>query len=187
MQDAAEFFNRMESAIHADFLCRPQAGLLTHEELHADGSTSSFSIKPSCKMLAFSIDKRRQNPFPVLNPAINGLSAKNDLTIICENKGRVYVFVLEYKNATNPGRAQHQIECGIAFCEYLFKLLNICHGSGVVPHFFGVAAYRPQKGRTTPRIKFAKTGLRGVLRADWLIENPLPLSVLVRAAEEALG
>ncbi len=185
--DSAEFLNQVESAIHANFLCRPQSGLLTHEELHSDGSTSSFSIKPSCKMVAFSIDQRGQNPFPVLNLEIKGLSAKNDLTIICENKGKVYVFVLEYKNSANPGRAQHQIECGIAFCEYLFKLLRVCYGVGVVPHFFGVAAYRPQKGKTNPRIKFAKTGLNGVLRADWLIENVLPLSELVRAAEQSLA
>lgn len=178
-----EFFNHLRAAIAADFHCQPHAGLLTHDEVHSDGKESSFSIRATCKLLAFSLDKRGLNPFPVLNPATAGLTAKNDLTIICESKGQVYVFIIEYKNAPNPGKAQHQIECGMAFCEYLFKLIGYCHAINVKPHFFGVAAYRPQKGKTIPRIKFTRQGHHQIWRADWLIESTLPLSELVRAAE----
>jgi hypothetical protein len=179
-----EFFNCVRAAIDERFHCPAQGAFLTHTETHHDGRESSFSIRASCKMIAFSLDKRGLNPFPILNTSEAGLSAKNDLTVICESGGHIYVFVIEYKNAGNPGKAQHQIECGAAFCEYLFTLLRYCYDVNITPRILGVAAYRPQKGKTTPRIKFSAQGQHGLLRANWLIENPLPLSELVRAAEQ---
>ncbi len=105
-----------------------------------------------------------------------------------DNGGQVYVFVIEYKNSTKPSKAQHQIECGAAFCEYLFKLLRYCYGINITPRILGVAAYRPayrpQKGNTSPQIAFSVQGQHGILRADWLIQSPLPLSVLVAAAKK---
>ena len=183
-----EFFNHVRTAIDEQFHCAVHGGQLTHKEVHHDDSESEFSIRASCKMVAFSLDKRGLNPFPILNTSEKGLSAKNDLTIICESGGQVYVFVIEYKNSSKPGKAQHQIECGAAFCEYLFKLLQYCHGVTIArpPRILGVAAYRPQKGKTTPRIKFSAQGQHGILRADWLIEDTLRLSELVRAAEQCL-
>lgn len=179
-----DFFNCVRTAINDQFHCPVQGPSLTHKEIHHDGSESEFSIRASCKMVAFSLDKRGLNPFPILNTSEAGLSAKNDLTIICENSGQVYVFVIEYKNSFNPGKAQHQIECGAAFCEYLFKLIRYSYGANVTPRILGVAAYRPQKGKTTPRIKFCEQGQHGIWRADWLIEGTLPLSELVRAAQQ---
>ncbi len=183
-----DFFNAVREAIHVDFHRTAHNGLLTHHEQHDADTASEFSIRPTCKMVAFSLDVRGANPFPVFNASVAGLTAKNDLTIICENKGKVYVFVIEYKNSANPGNAQHQIECGMAFAEYLFKLLRYCQGLKIEPHIFGVAAYRPRrpaKGQTNPQIRFSRQGLHDILRAEWIIDDafPLPLSELVRAAE----
>lgn len=177
-----EFFNTVRDAINPDFHCQAHGGKLEHIEQHHDGSTSSFCLKPSGKMVAFSLDKKGKDPFPILAP---GLNSRNDLTVVClGSDGTALVFVIECKNSGNPGNAQHQIECGIAFCEYLFKVMLFTHGAKVAPRYFGVAAYRPAtplKGTTRP--KFVDQGKHGVLRAEWPIAVALPLAELIRAAE----
>lgn len=177
-----DFFNTVRDAIHEDFHCNPSSGKLEHVEHHHDGSTSQFSLIPSAKMVAFSLDKKGKNPFGILAP---GLDAKNDLTIVClGTKGQVLVFVIECKNAKDQRKAQHQIEAGIAFCEYLFKIILFNHGKTIVPRCFGVVVFRPKfapKGTTRP--KFVKQGEHGVHRAEWHIDVALPLKELILAAE----
>jgi len=177
-----EFFKTVESAIHPDFVCRAHGGYLVHEEKHHDGSTSRFRLKPSAKMVAFSLDKRGKNPFQILAP---GLDARNDLTVICLGAGGVpLLFAIECKGVESTGRAQHQIECGIAFGEYLFHLIRFPHGQRRKPRCFGVAAFRPKsppKGTTRPN--FVRQGKGDVLRANWHIDVDLPVSELIRATE----
>ncbi len=179
---AEEFFNALESAIHPDFICRAHGGYLEHEETHHDGTVSRFRLKPSVKHLAFSLDKRGKDPFPIVAA---GFNARNDLTVIClKSDGTPLLFAIECKASESPGNAQHQIECGIAFGEYLFKLIRFQHGLRLKPHCFGVAAYRPksaQKGTTRP--SFVRQGKGNVLRAEWHIDVDLPVSELVRAVE----
>lgn len=177
-----EFFNAVERAIHPDFVCRAHGGYLVHEEIHHDGSTSRFRLKPSAKMVAFSLDTRGRNPFPVVAA---GMNARNDLTVICLGAdASPLLFAIECKASESPGHAQYQIECGIAFGEYLFKLIRFSHGHALKPRCFGVAAYRPKsplKGTTRP--SFIKQGKGNMLRADWSIDVDLPISELIRAAE----
>lgn len=176
------FFNTLESAIHPDFICRAHGGYLEHEEEHHDGTVSRFRLKPSVKLVAFSLDKRGKNPFPVVAA---GLNARNDLTIIClGSDGVPLLFAIECKASESPGQAQHQIECGIAFGEYLFELIRFSHGLSLRPRCFGVAAYRPKnppKGTTRP--SFIKQGRGKVLRADWSIDVDLPVAELIRSVE----
>lgn len=135
-------------------------------------------------MVAFSLDTRNRNPFPILAP---GLNARNDLTVVClAQDGTPLIFVIECKSSGRPGDAQHQIECGIEFCKYLFELIVFCHGIKLEPRYFGVAAYRPAnppKGTTRP--SFVRQGKHGLLRAEWSIDVELPLSELIRAAKAA--
>ncbi|MBL8473921.1 MAG: hypothetical protein KF778_06610 [Rhodocyclaceae bacterium] len=177
-----EFFNIVERAIHPDFLCRAHGGYLVHAESHHDGSTSRFRLKASAKMVAFSLDKRGENPFPVVAA---GMNARNDLTVICRGTdASPLLFAIECKASENPRRAQYQIECGIAFGEYLFKLIRFSHGHALTPRCFGVAAYRPKsppKGTTRP--SFFKQGKGNTLRANWPIDVDLPISELIRAAQ----
>ena len=178
-----EFFNTVRDAIQADFRCVAHAGHLEHNEIHHDGSTSQFRLKASVPHVAFSLDKSGLDPFKVLAP---GLNSRNDLTVVCLSADGVpLVFVMECKNSINPGHAQHQIGCGIAFCEYLFQILRLRDGLKYNAKYFGVAAYRPKsppKGETRP--KFVRQGNHaGLLRADWLVDVVLPLSELVRATE----
>lgn len=176
-----DFFNTVRDAIQTDFLCVAHAGLLEHNETHHDGSRSRFRLKASAPHVAFSLDKPSLNPFMVLAP---GLNSRNDLTVLCLGADGVpLVFVIECKNSPSPGDAQHQIGCGIAFCEYLFKLVRFRHGIQVEPRYFGVAAYRPKsppKGLTRP--KFVRQGSHGgLMRADWSVNVDLPWTELVRA------
>ncbi len=179
-----EFFNLVRDSIHSDFHCQKHGGLVTHNEVHHDGTTSKFSLRLSCKAEAFSLDKPGKDPFPIVVP---GMNSRNDLTVVClDSKGQPLVFVVECKNSGSPNNAQHQIECGMAFCEYLFKLLSVCHGKHIVPKLFGVAAYNPKsppKGTTRPR--FVSQGKLGILRAEWSIALELPLRELVQAAESS--
>ncbi|MDP2831960.1 MAG: hypothetical protein Q8Q28_01415 [Pseudomonadota bacterium] len=181
---AEDFFNTVRSAIRPDYLCTPHAGKLLHEEQHRDGTSSTFCVIPSGRMVALSLDKKGKDPFPILAP---GLNSRNDLTIICLGQsGKPLVFVIECKNSANPGDAQHQMECGKAFCEYLFKLILFQHGTKVSPDYFGVAVYLPKsppKGLTRP--KFIQVGLHSLMRAEWHLAVDLPLSELIRAAEGA--
>jgi len=179
-----EFFNTVRDAIHSDFHCVAHAGHLEHKETHHDGSTSQFRLKASVRHVAFSLDKHGLNPFMVLAP---GLNSRNDLTVVCLGADGVpVVFVIECKNSPSPGDAQHQIGCGMAFCEYLFQLVRLRHGIQVKARYFGVAAYRPKsspKGLTRP--KFVRQGNHGgLLRADWFVDVVLPLTELVRATQE---
>lgn len=181
---AAEFFNGVRDAIHPDFHAPAAAGIVAHEECHHDGSASVFKLRASAQHVAFSLDRPGKNPFLIIK---SGLNARNDLTVVCLSaKGIPLVFVIECKNTGNPGKAQHQIECGMAFCDYLFKLLRFGHGICVAPRYFGVAAYRPKtppKGTTRP--KFVHQGNHGGLwRTDWSINVELPLTELIRAAED---
>jgi len=133
-------------------------------------------------MVAFSLDKRGKEPFGILAP---GLDSKNDLTLVClDANKRPLVFVIECKNSGSIGNAQHQIECGIAFCKYLFQLIVFVHDIKMTPRFFGVAVYRPKfppKGTTRPQ--FVTVGQNGILRATWHLDVELPLTELIRAAE----
>ncbi len=179
---AEEFFNALESAIHPDFICRAHGGYLEHEEIHRDGSISRFRLKPSAKQFAFSLDKRGKDPFPIVAA---GFNARNDLTVIClQSDGTPLLFVIECKGSLRPRDAQHQIDCGIAFGEYLFKLVRFQHGLRLTPRCFGVAAYRPKsppKGLTRP--SFIRQGHGSNWRAEWHIDVDLPVSELVRAVE----
>lgn len=183
---AEDFFNTVRNAIHPDYICTPNAGRLLHEEDHHDGSKSKFCVIPSSRMAAFSLDKKGKNPFQII---AQGLNSRNDLTVICLSQtGKPMVFVFEYKNSSNPGNAQHQIECGKAFCEYLFKLISLNSNEKANPDYFGVAVYHPkspQKGLTRP--KFMQVGRHGLWRAEWSISVDLPLTELIRAAEHALS
>lgn len=176
------FFNTVRDAIAQDFLRTAHSGVLEHQEHHHDGSISTFRLIPSARHVAFTLDPTsKQNPFPILAP---GLNARNDLTIVClDSHGRPLIFIVECKNSSSAGNAQHQIECGMAFCKYLFSLLRFGHGQIVEPRLFGVVAYRPKslpKGRTRPC--FIEQGQNSILRADWAVDVDLPLSELIRAA-----
>lgn len=177
---ADEFFNTVREALHPDFLCQPQSGFIEHVEVHHDNSTSKFRLKHTAKTVAFSLDKNGKNPFPILNA---GLDKRNDLTLIClGSDGIPLVFVIECKNSVRPGEAQIQIEAGVAFCEYFFKILLFAHGMKLKPRFFGVAVYRPKqppKGQTRPT--FVHQGNHNILRADWHVDVDLPVSELIRA------
>lgn len=179
---ADAFFNTVRDALHKDFLCQQQGSFLEHVEVHHDNSTSKFRLKCGAKMVAFSLDKKAKNPFPILNA---GFNKRNDLTLIClTSDGKPLVFVIECKNSERPGDAQIQIEAGIAFCEYLFKILLFTHGLKLVPRFFGVAVFRPRqppKGQTRPT--FVRQGNHNILRAEWHVDVDLPVSELIRAVE----
>ena len=181
---ADDFLNSVRESLHPDFLCHSDTvagGVVEHIEDHGKGKKSVFRLKMSQKGLVFSLDKKNRNPFEIIAPGINH---RNDLTVICFGKNLApLIFVIECKNSGNPLTSQKQIECGIAFTEYLLKLNKIHFGIEVQPEFFGVAAYRPQsppKGTTRPR--FVTTGKNGVMRADWSIAVELPLRELVKAA-----
>lgn len=176
-----EFFNLIQESIHPDFHCHPHCGVVTHEETHHDGTKSKFSLRMSKKGIAFSLDKSGKDPFHIIVP---GMNSRNDMTVVClGDDKRPLVFVIECKNSGNPNNAQRQIECGIDFCTYLFRLMRTCHGVNIEPKIFGVAAYNPKsppKGTTRPR--FVRQGKQGVLRAEWSIATELPLKELVEAA-----
>jgi hypothetical protein len=183
-----DFFNIVGSAIASGFRKTAHAGKLVHEETHRDKSVSYFSVNASAQHVAFSLDVRGLEPLAILNPSMRGLTARNDLTIVClSEEGVPLVFIIECKNAESPGKAQEQIECGQAFCEYLFKLLQIQDSRIPKPRYFGVAVYRPKsppKGITGPAgMKFKPTGKAGLPRADWHIDTCLPLNDLIRATE----
>ena len=110
-----EFFNEVRAAIDEQFHCVAQGGVLVHQEQHHDGTESSFSIRASCKLVAFSLDKRGLNPFPILSTSVKKLTAKNDLTIICESRGQVYVFVSNYSalGIVVPAQAGIQRQRGV--------------------------------------------------------------------------
>jgi hypothetical protein len=179
-----DFFNAVRSVIDSKFYCVSGiGGKLTHRETHKHGVTSEFVVNASVKNVAFSLDKQGHNPFEILSA---GYNTRNDLTICCLSAAGVpLVFVIECKNSTSSGNAQNQIECGIAFCEYLFRIVEIKHNLITSPKFFGVLAYKPKtpaKGFTKPQSPiFAKVGKLGVMRADWHIGAPLPLTALARA------
>lgn len=177
-----EFFNLVCDSIHSDFHCRAHSGLVIHNEVHHDGTTSKFCLRMSHKAVAFSLDKPGKDPFPIVVP---GMNSRNDLTVVClDSQGQPLVFVVECKNSGSPNNAQYQIECGMAFCDYLFKLIRICRREHIVPKLFGVAAYNPKsppKGTTRP--SFISQGKLGILRAEWSIASVLPLRELVQAAE----
>lgn len=179
-----EFFNAVRDAIDPRFHCVAKAGLIEHHETHKDRSTSVFRLKASAPHVAFSLDAPGLNPFDILAP---GLNSRNDLTVCClSEKGIPLVFVMECKNSTSPGDAQHQISCGMAFCRYLFQLVQFRHGIGVEPQYFGVAVYRtrsPLKGSTRPSLpKFVRQGnYGGLMRADCAVDVVLPLTALIRA------
>lgn len=178
-----DFLNCVRDSLHPKFLCHANivaGGVVEHREDHGNGKESVFQLKLSRKGLVFSLDQQGHNPFEIIAPGINN---RNDLTVVCfGDKSTPLVFVIECKNSGSPGKAQRQIECGVAFVEYLFKLIKIQHGTGIHPEIFGVAAYRPAsppKGTTRP--KFVVTGTNGLLRADWSIAVVLPLSELIKA------
>ncbi len=179
-----DFFNTVRDAIAKEFLKTAHAGVLEHQEYHHDGSTSTFRLKASAPHVAFTLDPAsKKNPFSILAP---GFNARNDLTVVClDNRGRPLVFIIECKNSSSAGNAQHQIECGMAFCKYLFNLLRFGHGQIVEPRLFGVVAYRPKsspKGNTRPC--FIKPGQNRILRADWAVHVELPLLELIRASAD---
>lgn len=180
MPPSDELFNAIRDCIGNAFRRIAHSGVLEHVENHHDGTKSKFCLRASAKHVAFTLDVHGLDPFPVVAPGIN---ARNDMTVVCLSPGGVpLVFVIECKNSNNPGQAQHQIECGIAFCKYVFELLSINRDVSVTPMYFGVAAYRPRlspKGTTRP--KFVAQGSGGILRADWLVDVELPLAELVRA------
>lgn len=178
---ADEFFNVVRDAVCNDFHCLYGAGgVLEHRECHADGAVSVFRVRMSRKAVAFSLDKPGKDPFSVI-PA--GMNNRNDLTIVCLAKdGTPVVFVVECKNSGSPLTAQRQIECGMAFSEYLFKIIGIHRKVNLKPRIYGVVAYLPKsppKGTTRPQ--FVEQGLRGILRAEWQLNVELPLNELVRA------
>lgn len=179
-----DLLNCIRDSLNPNFLCHANivaGGVVEHREDHGKGKESIFRLKLSRKGLVFSLDQRGKNPFEIIAPGMNN---RNDLTVFCFGKDSIpLIFVIECKNSGSPGTAQKQIECGIAFVDYLFKLIKIQHGTGVSPKIYGVAAYRPPsppKGTTRP--KFVETGNNGILRADWSIAVELPLSALVKAA-----
>ena len=183
-----EFFNAIRDAISPAYRCEPFSGKLEHVEKHEGGRTSVFCLRPSQKMVAFSLDKPGKTAFEVLG---RGLDSKNDLTVICRgSSGHALVFVIECKNSRQTLGAQGQIECGIAFCEYLFKLLLSRCRFKVEARFLGVLVNdtrTPTKGTTRPsRMVFTRQGLYSVWRAQWPISVPLPMTELIRAAEEAV-
>lgn len=182
-----DFLNCVRESLHPDFLCHANivaGGVVEHREDHGSGKESIFRLRLSRKGLVFSLDKQGRNPFEIIAPGMNN---RNDLTVLCfGDKSTPLVFVIECKNSGSPLTAQKQIDCGVAFVEYLFKLVKIQHGTGIHPKVYGVAAYRPAsppKGTTRP--KFVKTGKSGLMRANWSIAVELPLLELVRAAGHA--
>ena len=68
---ADEFFNIVRDSIHPDFLCQQQGAFIEHIEVHHDNSTSKFRLQCGAKMVAFSLDKKGKNPFPILNAGLN--------------------------------------------------------------------------------------------------------------------
>lgn len=183
MAAADAFFNTVRDAIAPSFRKTAHAGELEHIEHHHDGSRSTFRLRASAKHVAFSLDHPGQDPFPVLAA---GLNSRNDLTVICLSPAGVpLVFVIECKNSPSPGDAQHQIECGIAFCKYMFDLAlrDLDVDAGDV-RYFGVVAYRPKfppKGVTRPL--FVRQGKGNILRTDWYVDVVLPLAELIRSTE----
>jgi hypothetical protein len=177
-----EFFNPIRDVLNPHYLCVADAGVLKHRETHHDGSTSEFRLIPSSKMLAFTLDKAGRNPFDIL---ASGCDLRNDLTIVCRGQNdRPLVFVIECKRSGSPLHAQRQIEHGVAFCEYLLKLVHVGHGTRLNPRFMGVVAYRPkQPAKGTTRPQFKPVGRHDLLRAEWHYDTALPLRELVNAAE----
>lgn len=180
-----DFFNLINEAIAPDFRKPAEAGYIVHEETHHDGRTSRFRLKASAPFVAFSMDVRGKEPLAILNAG--EMRTRNDLTVIClDEQGYPLVFVLEHKNSPNIGDAQFQIECGQAFCEYLFRLLELREQRLPKPRFFGIAVYRlrhPPKGTTRP--SFVPIGNMGLKRAYWDMDIDLPLTELIRAAEQS--
>lgn len=178
-----EFFNLVNSAIAPDFRKPAEAGYIIHQETHHNGRESSFSLKASAPFVAFSMDVRGKEPLGIINSG--RLCARNDLTVIClDEKGIPLVFLFEHKNSTQIGDAQFQLECGQAFCEYLFRLLQLQEPRIPKPRFFAIAVYRlrqPPKGTTRPQ--FSSSG--NLTRAYWDMGIPLPLTELIRAAQKA--
>jgi hypothetical protein len=178
-----EFFNTIRDVFNPQYLCTAEGGVLKHKETHHDGSTSEFRLKTSAKLLAFSLDKPGRNPFDILAA---GRNLRNDLTVVCRGRNaQPLVFVFECKRSGSPLNAQRQLEHGMAFCEYLFELVRVTHGTRFRPQCMGVVAYRPKhppKGTTRP--SFFKVDQHGMFRADWHYDVELPLRELVRAAEQ---
>lgn len=182
--NANDFFQSVRDTIDTKFHCISGIdGNFTHREIHANGVTSEFVVKVSRKAVLFSLDKPGCQPFAVLSA---GYNTRNDLTVCClSESGEPLVFVIECKNSKSTGNAQHQIDCGVAFCEYLFRIFEIKQNQKIEPQFFGVVVYQtktPAKGTTRPKpLEFAKVGKHGVMRAEWHMHTVLPLTTLIRA------
>ncbi len=178
-----DFFQSVRDTIDAKFHCVALAGKLTHRETHAHGAVSEFVVIASAKHVAFSLDMPSCNPFEILSA---GFNTRNDLTVCClSESGEPLVFVIECKNSKSTGNAQDQIDCGVAFCDYFFRIFEIKQNQKIKPKFFGVVVYQtktPAKGTTRPRpLEFAQVGKHGVMRADWHMNTALPLTALIRA------
>ncbi len=181
-----DFFNLVNDAIAPDFRKAANAGYIVHEEIEDNGSiSSSFTLKASAPFVAFSMDVRGKKPVAILKSG--KICSVNDLTFIClDSKGYPLVFIFEHKDSFDIRNAQLQIECGQAFCEYLFRLLELQYPRiPKSPRFFGIAVYRlkyPPKGTTRPN--FVPIGVRGLNRAYWDMNIVLPLTELIRATEK---
>lgn len=180
-----DFFQSVRNTIDTKFHCvSGLGGQLVHRETHDKGVVSEFVVKASVKHVAFSLDTPNCNPFAILSA---GYNTRNDLTVCClSESGDPLVFVIECKNSKSPGNAQNQIDCGVAFCQYFFRVFEIKHNLNIHPRFLGVVVYQtktPAKGTTRPKpLEFAKVGKHDVLRAEWNINTVLPLTALIRAA-----
>ena len=179
-----EFFNLVNDAIAPDFRKPAESGYIVHQEIHHDGRTSCFRLNASAACVAFSMDIRGKEPVAIINAG--KMRCRNDLTVIClDEKGSPLVFLFEHKNSENIGDAQFQIESGQAFCEHLFRLLELQYPRIPKPRFFGIAVYRlkyPPKGTTRPN--FTPIGNRGLNRAYWDMNIDLPLTELIRATSK---
>ncbi len=117
------------------------------------------TLKKTGKIFVFSFDKDEEKlrVFRFFNNSAKDINKKNDAIILCENKGEIYVLLIELKSG-KIGGALKQLLSGKIFVDFIVSLINLHYGKNLSVKYRGIVFSTRKTPKKKPTKRLTKRG-----------------------------